>query len=187
MVSSFYEAAREEEEVKMCRDSSEASTMHAEQEENVECVLGKQKAKCNMHRRRNGYKSNNKHVIVASIIAIFIATMRADASPNKDTQPTVRINKCCEKFEIYVDSRCVIAQDINASKLKIKIWNFIFSVFFSIAAEWKPKFTGYEGKLNVRVDEYRYTIGLPDCGKMQMWGVFHDPDVSKQTNIKNFQ
>lgn len=108
--------------MEMCRDSSEASTMHAEQEENVECVLGKQKAKCNMHRRRNGYKSNNKHVIVASIIAIFIATMRADASPNKDTQPAVRINKCCEKFEIYVDSRCVTAQDVNASKLKIRIF-----------------------------------------------------------------
>lgn len=47
-----------------------------------------------------------------------------------------------------------------------------------IAAEWEPTFTGYEGKLNVKVDEYKYLIGLPDCGEMQMWDVYHDPQVT---------
>lgn len=93
--------------------------MHAEQEENVESVLGKQKTKCNLHRPRNGYKGNNNNVIVTSIVAIFIAMMQVDASPNKEVQPAVRINKCCEKFEIYVDNRCTIAKDVNACKLKI--------------------------------------------------------------------
>jgi hypothetical protein len=100
----------------MCKDSSEASTMHEKQEENVECVLGEQKMKCNMHSPRNGYKCNKNNVIVASIIAIFVATMQVEASPNKEVQPTVKINKCCEKFEIYVDSRCTIATEVNACK-----------------------------------------------------------------------
>jgi hypothetical protein len=119
------ESQEEEEQQNMCKDSSEASTMHAEkQEENVECVLGKQKTKCNLHSQRNGYKcsSNNNNVIVASFIAIFIATttLQVDASPNKEVQPFIKINKCCEKFEIYVDSRCTSAEEVNASKLKIK-------------------------------------------------------------------
>lgn len=86
--------------------------MHAKQEENVEFVLGKQKLKCNFRSQRN-----NNNVIVASIIAIFIASMQlVDASPNKDVQPSVKINKCCEKFEVYVDSRCTAAKEINASE-----------------------------------------------------------------------
>lgn len=44
-------------------------------------------------------------------------------------------------------------------------------------------FTGYEGKQHVKVDEYKYLIGLPDCGKMQMWGVYHDPEVSDTANV----
>lgn len=90
--------------------------MHAEQEENIECVLGEQKAKCNWHSKRN--RCNNNNVIVASIAAIFIAMHNAvGASPSKDVQPLVRINKCCEKFEIYVDSRCTNAKEVNESKL----------------------------------------------------------------------
>lgn len=88
--------------------------MHAEQEENIECVLGKQKTKCNLHSKRIGCNNN---VIVASIVAIVIALQHAvDASPSKDVQPVVRINKCCEKFEIYVDEKCTSAKDLNTSK-----------------------------------------------------------------------
>lgn len=98
----------------MCKDSSEASTMHTEQEESIGCVLGEQKKKCNWRSKRIGCNNN---VIVASIVAIFIAMQHAvSASPSKDVQPAVRINKCCEKFEIYVDGRCTIAQEVNASK-----------------------------------------------------------------------
>jgi hypothetical protein len=89
--------------------------MHVEQEENVESILGKQQAKCNMH-RRSGYKGNNNKVIVASFVALLIAVV--GASPNKDVQPAVRINKCCEKFEIYVENRCEMAADVNASELR---------------------------------------------------------------------
>lgn len=88
--------------------------MQAKQEENVECVLGKQKLKCNSLNKRY----YNNCAIVASIVAIFITLQHAaEASPSRDAQPSVRINKCCEKFEIYVDSRCTSAEDVNTSKL----------------------------------------------------------------------
>lgn len=128
MVSSFYENIQKGDTTATTRahivrkamkkkmfidESGGASTMHAEQEENVECVLGEQQAKCNMHRKRIGCNNN---VIAASILAIFMTMHSADASPSKDVQPSVRINKCCEKFEIYIDQRCTNAQEVNTSK-----------------------------------------------------------------------
>lgn len=102
---------------KMGIETSGTSTMHAEQEENFQCALGAQKTECTWHRKRNGC---NKNMIVASIVLIFVAMHTVDASPSKDVQPSVRINKCCEKFEIYVDSRCTSAQEVNASKCSLK-------------------------------------------------------------------
>lgn len=97
-------------------DASGASAMHsAEQEENIECVLRAQQTNCNFHSKRNGYNNNN--VIAASIMAVFVMMHHAaDASPSKDVQPSVRINKCCEKFEVYVDSRCTSAKEVNISE-----------------------------------------------------------------------
>lgn len=107
---------------KMGIETSETSTMQAEQEENIECVLGVQQMKCNSYSKRNGC-NNNYSVIVASIAAVFVMMHHAvvDASPSKDVQPTVRINKCCEKFEIYVDSRCTMAREVNVCKLIFEI------------------------------------------------------------------
>lgn len=60
----------------------------------------------------------NYNVIVVAIIFIAIATQQyVQALPNKDVQPSVKINKCCEKFEIYVDGRCTIAETVNSCKL----------------------------------------------------------------------
>lgn len=53
----------------------------------------------------------------------------------------------------------------------------IILLFF--IAIWSPTFTGYDGRINVKVDGYQYLIGLPDCGKMQMWPVYNDPQVCK--------
>ena len=103
----------------MSMETSETSTMHAEQEENTENRLGKQKTKCNLYNKRNRCNNN---VIVASIIAIFMTMHHTvNASPSKDVQPSVRINKCCEKFEIYVDSRCTNAAEVNACKCSLKM------------------------------------------------------------------
>lgn len=88
----------------------------SEQEENTECVLGAQQTNCNFHSKRNGCNNN---VIAASIMAVLVLTTMhhaVDASPSKDVQPSVKINKCCEKFEVYVDSRCTSAKEVNASE-----------------------------------------------------------------------
>lgn len=124
---------------KMSIETSKTSTMHAEQEENIECVLGQQKTECNSHSKRCNNNNSNCDVIVASIVAVFVMMHHAavDASPSKDAQPAVRINKCCEKFEIYVDSRCTSAREANACKFLFKN-DFVLKI--NIRAIWKSDF-----------------------------------------------
>lgn len=55
---------------------------------------------------------------------------------------------------------------------------FIYTNFNIISATWLPTFTGYDGRENVKVDEWRFIIGQPDCVHMQHWPVYHDPAVS---------
>lgn len=100
-----------------------------EQEENVECVLGEQKVNCTMHHRQQNVHRCNKNdnvIVVASFIATLVVLQLScgnavDALPSKDVQPLVRINKCCEKFEILVDEKCTIAKDSNNSKFHDKL------------------------------------------------------------------
>lgn len=95
-----------------------------EQEENVECLLGEQRMKCTMHRRQKKVHRCNKNdnvIVVASFIATLVVLQLSygnavDALPSKDVQPSLKINKCCEKFEIYMDGRCTIAKESNSSK-----------------------------------------------------------------------
>lgn len=100
-----------------------------EQEENVECVLGEQKTNCTMHRRQRNtaHRCNRKNdnvIVVASFIVTLVVLQLScgnaavDALPSKDVQPLVRINKCCEKFEILVDEKCTAAKESNNSELK---------------------------------------------------------------------
>lgn len=54
-------------------------------------------------------------------------------------------------------------------------------------ASWTPIFTGRDGKMNVKVEDYQALIGLPDCGKMQMWSVYNDTNVTRNCrNIFHF-
>lgn len=39
-------------------------------------------------------------------------------------------------------------------------------------------FTGLDGQENVQVAEFYFAIGLPDCGPLQMWPIYHYPTVS---------
>lgn len=49
---------------------------------------------------------------------------------------------------------------------------------FKLIATLSINFTGYDGRDVVVNDPVQYLIGLPDCGKMQMWSVYHDPQVN---------
>ncbi|KAG5672697.1 hypothetical protein PVAND_002806 [Polypedilum vanderplanki] len=108
-----------------------------------------------MENRNCKYNKNKNNVIVVAII--FIALQCTQALPNnKDIQNSVKINKCCEKFEIFVDERCTSIQAANTTG-------------------FSPSFTGYDGKTDVKVENIQYLIGQPDCGKMQMWAVYDFP------------
>jgi hypothetical protein len=70
---------------------------------------------CNNNNKRN-YNLNAAIVYYYVAIAIIAIVQTAHASPSKDIQPSVKINKCCEKFEILVDSRCTNAASVNISE-----------------------------------------------------------------------
>ncbi|XP_030376025.1 probable G-protein coupled receptor Mth-like 5 [Scaptodrosophila lebanonensis] len=63
----------------------------------------------------------------------------------------VQVNKCCEKFEIHVDTVC---QQVNETDY------------------FQPMFTSYSGDQNMPV-HFKFVIGVPNCGSMQMWPIFH--------------
>ncbi|XP_070072456.1 probable G-protein coupled receptor Mth-like 5 isoform X2 [Drosophila takahashii] len=63
----------------------------------------------------------------------------------------VMVNKCCEKFEIHVDSEC---QQVNETDY------------------FQPMFTSYGGEQN-RPVKFKFVIGIPNCGSMQMWPIYH--------------
>lgn len=123
-------------------DSSEASTMHCEQEEeNIERVLGVQKTKCTFRRGKKGNGYNNKNVIVAMMMMMMHHAV--DASPNKDVQPAVQVNKCCERFEILVDLKCVNAEGVNTCEsLFFCLFHELLNVFLKklLRAIWRNDF-----------------------------------------------
>ncbi|XP_017062120.1 probable G-protein coupled receptor Mth-like 5 isoform X2 [Drosophila ficusphila] len=85
------------------------------------------------------------------------------ASPSTDPN-LVLVNKCCEKFEIHVDNEC---QQVNETDY------------------FQPMFTSYEGEQNRQVD-YKFVIGIPNCGSMQMWPIYHyDGSSDKLVLLEN--
>uniref|UniRef100_A0A182QH03 G-protein coupled receptors family 2 profile 2 domain-containing protein n=1 Tax=Anopheles farauti TaxID=69004 RepID=A0A182QH03_9DIPT len=87
----------------------------------------------------------------ATVLAIIVLSV--DGSTQATTTSSVKINKCCEKFEVVYDGKCTVADTINATV-------------------WKPEFTGRKGERNVKVDNYRFIIGLPDCGTKQKFNIY---------------
>lgn len=69
-------------------------------------------------------------------------------------KPEIKINKCCESYEILLDDHCI---HINKTNETI----------------WHPMFTSENGKKqNVQVD-YIIVTGDPDCGSMQTWHIYY--------------
>ncbi|XP_037817005.1 probable G-protein coupled receptor Mth-like 5 [Lucilia sericata] len=70
---------------------------------------------------------------------------------NHIDEDVVWVNKCCEKFEIRIDSVC---SQVNESEY------------------FQPMFTSYNGEHNMPV-KFKFVIGLPACGSMQTWPIYH--------------
>lgn len=94
-------------------------------------------------------------LLVQLLATLAVGSVATSTAPQKNSNPyAVRINKCCEKFEVMYDGKCTVADTINATL-------------------WVPEFTGRNGEQNVQVESVKYIIGAPDCGSMQKWPIFH--------------
>lgn len=110
---------------------------------------------------KNRSKTMNAFVILSKLIIILSLSLLTLASPQSISPFAVRINKCCEKFEVVQDGKCTDAKiaDDNGTDT------------------WEPIFTSEVGEMNVNVQDFKFVIGLPDCGGMQMWPVYQYPSV----------
>lgn len=82
-------------------------------------TLDKRKLAANGKACQLWIRTNVILISVLSILLIFNGLIGVAASPRKDSPTAVKINKCCEKSEILVDSRCTFAKDINTSEFKL--------------------------------------------------------------------
>ncbi|XP_055712642.1 probable G-protein coupled receptor Mth-like 5 [Phlebotomus papatasi] len=100
---------------------------------------------------------NTRMRMFSVLLTVCFSLAFAIALPQKSNPNAIRVNKCCEKFELLVDAVCTNLNDSAAES----------------SGPWAPIFTGYNGEENVQVAEWRYIIGLPDCGPLQMWPIYH--------------
>lgn len=130
------------------------------------------------HRRhRAAFQLNQMGVVIQNQLKSLLWTVLAvslvvEASPQKFTDPyIVKVNKCCEKFEVIFESRCTDARKLNNG-----------------TATFEPVFTSVEtGEMNINVADYKFIIGKPDCGSLQVWPIYQYPSVKfkKKLKIKN--
>lgn len=48
-----------------------------------------------------------------------------------------------------------------------------------VPGRWSPVFTDYNGDANVQVPDFYFAVGIPECGRMQMWPIYYYPTVSE--------
>ncbi|XP_060647059.1 probable G-protein coupled receptor Mth-like 5 isoform X2 [Drosophila nasuta] len=95
-------------------------------------------------------------VLLATLHAVFVVGAHVADAPqlannnNNNDASVVLVNKCCEKFEIHVNNTC---QQVNETDY------------------FEPMFTSYGGDQNRNVAQFKFVIGMPNCGSKQMWPV----------------
>lgn len=111
------------------------------------------------------YYYHSYYQLLQILLTIFftlltITNTQVYASPQIDTGYAVPINKCCERFEVIQDGKCTIAKTIDNE-----------------TETWQPIFTSEHGEMNINVPRFKFIIGLPACGGMQLWPVYQYPTV----------
>ncbi|XP_072391044.1 probable G-protein coupled receptor Mth-like 5 [Diabrotica undecimpunctata] len=86
------------------------------------------------------------------IILVLAYTVQAEVPKGIDKTPKVKVNKCCEKNEIYIGKHCVKTNKTSE--------------------EWMPLFVTEKGVSNLQIN-YTLIIGRPDCGHVQTWPIYH--------------
>lgn len=98
------------------------------------------KPRTTMHNRHRAY-------VVTFLFAI------SAVSTEHNLEKVVKVNKCCEPYELYVGNSCTHINRTNESA-------------------WHPIFTTEKGITNQQV-QYTLVTGEPDCGSVQQWGILH--------------
>jgi G protein-coupled receptor Mth (Methuselah protein) len=76
-----------------------------------------------------------------------------ELSHKEENHDLVRVQKCCERYEVMVDSRCVHGNETDTGV-------------------WSPLFTSENGQSNVQLPGFRLIIGIPQCSR-QLWSIYH--------------
>nr|CAD7409143.1 unnamed protein product [Timema cristinae] len=76
----------------------------------------------------------------------------------------VRVQKCCESFELMIDRRCLHQNDSDIEP-------------------WTPMFTSETGHDNVQVPAFKFVIGIPECGSRQQWPIYHYPGSQDRLSL----
>ncbi|XP_063231399.1 probable G-protein coupled receptor Mth-like 5 isoform X3 [Bacillus rossius redtenbacheri] len=79
-------------------------------------------------------------------------------------QGVVRVQKCCERFELMIDNRCAHKNESDS-----EVWN--------------PVFSSESGQDNVQVPLFRLVIGQPECGARLKWPIFHYPGSQDRLSL----
>lgn len=102
-----------------------------------------------------------------------------------------KMHKKCIRLIYFKLTRCNWIPVKNKKKkqcfvqywaLECKIW-FNKFMFCYLAGRWSPIFTDYNGAGNVQVPEFYFAVGIPECGRMQMWPIYYYPSVGLITNL----
>lgn len=106
-------------------------------------------------------------LLVATLVMCVNQSSASPPPPPPFTDPyIVKVNKCCEKFEVIEGGRCTDARKINNG---------------TGTATFEPIFTSAEsGQSNVNIVDYKFVLGMPDCKSMQMWPIYQYPSVSRR-------
>nr|CAD7445578.1 unnamed protein product [Timema bartmani] len=76
----------------------------------------------------------------------------------------VRVQKCCESFELMIDRRCRHQNDSDIEP-------------------WTPMFTSEKGHDNIQVPAFKFVIGIPECGPRQQWPIYHYPGSQDRLSL----
>uniref|UniRef100_A0A6P7G6G2 Probable G-protein coupled receptor Mth-like 5 n=1 Tax=Diabrotica virgifera virgifera TaxID=50390 RepID=A0A6P7G6G2_DIAVI len=93
---------------------------------------------------------NTTHLFI--ILLVLGCIVQAEVPKGIDRTSKVKVNKCCEKNEIYIGKHCVKTNKTSE--------------------EWRPLFVTEKGVSNQQIN-YTLVIGRPDCGHVQTWPIYH--------------
>lgn len=93
---------------------------------------------------------------VSIITLIVLCTAAGGKIPPPPTLPVVFVHKCCETFEVIVNSHCRHHNETDSNA-------------------WSPVFSDAQGHDNIQVPRFKLVIGVPQCGPRQQFSIYHLP------------